>query len=83
LAPANTMFHLMDKEIDRSLLEAYSRGEISRREIGDRMQMEIGFGDLLAALHANGLTLPRFPSHPDSVGVKLIKRLAERAARVG
>jgi hypothetical protein len=35
----------MDKEIDRSLLEAYSRGEMSRREIGDRMQMEIGFGD--------------------------------------
>jgi hypothetical protein len=31
------MFRLMDKEIDRSLLEAYSRGEISRREIADRM----------------------------------------------
>ena len=41
------------------------------------------YGDLLAALHANGLPLPRFPSHPDSVGVKLIKRLAERANRVG
>ncbi len=75
--------HIMDKVIDPSLLEAYSRGEISRREISDRMQMEIGFGDLLAALHAHGLPLPRFPSHPDSVGVKLIKRLAERARRVG
>jgi hypothetical protein len=70
----------MDKEIDRSLLEAYGRGEISRREISDRMQMEVGFGDLLAAFHANGLPLPRFPSHSDSVGVKLIKRVAERAA---
>ena len=71
----------MEKPIDRSLLEAYSRGEISRREISDRMQTEVGFGDLLAALHANRLPLPRFPSHPDSVGVKLIKRLAERAPR--
>jgi hypothetical protein len=77
------MFHLMDKEIDRSLLEAYSRGEISRRDISDGMRKEIGFGDLLAELHANGLPLPRFPSHPDSAGVKLIKRLAERAPRVG
>ncbi len=77
------MFHLMDKEIDRSLLEAYSRGEISRRDISDRMRKEIGFGDLLGALHAHGLPLPRFPSDPDSVGVKLIKRLAERAPRVG
>ena len=42
----------MDMKIDRSLLEAYSRGEISRRDIGDRMDAEVRFGDLLAALHA-------------------------------
>jgi hypothetical protein len=83
LARANNMFQAMNIEIDRSLLEAYSRGEISRRDISDRMQIEIGFGDLLAALHSHGLPLPRFPSHPDSVGVKLIKRLAERTPRVG
>jgi hypothetical protein len=47
------------------------------------MQMEVGFADLLAALHAHGLPLPRFPAHPDSLGVQLIKRLAERARRVG
>jgi hypothetical protein len=68
----------MDVKIDRSLLEAYSRAEISRRDISERMDAEVGFGDLLAALHAVGLPLPRFPAHPDSPGVKLIKRLAER-----
>jgi hypothetical protein len=68
-------------KIDRSLLEAYSRAEISRREISDRMGEEVSFGDLLAALHAERLPLPRFPAHPDSPGVKLIKRLAERAPR--
>jgi hypothetical protein len=71
----------MDMKIDRTLLEAYSRAEISRRDISDRLDLEIGFGDLLAALHAEGLPLPRFPAHPDSPGVKLIKRLAERAPR--
>jgi hypothetical protein len=45
-------------KIDRSLLEAYSRAEISRREISDRLDAEVGFGDLLAALHAEGLPLP-------------------------
>jgi hypothetical protein len=71
----------MDVKIDRSLLEAYSRAEISRSEIGDRLDVEVSFGDLLAALHAEGLPLPRFPAHPDSPGVKLIKRLAGRAPR--
>jgi hypothetical protein len=71
----------MDMKIDRSLLEAYSRGEISRRDISNKMDAEVRFGDLLAALHAEKLPLPRFPAHPDSPGVKLIRRLAERAAR--
>ena len=73
----------MDAPIDRSLLEAYSRCEISRRDIADRLGREVSFGELLGALHANGLRLPRFPAHPDSEGVKLIRRLAERAARGG
>jgi hypothetical protein len=71
----------MDMKIDRSLLEAYSRGEISRRDISNRMDVEVRFGDLLAALHAEKLPLPRYPSDPNSPGVQLIKRLAERAAR--
>ncbi len=72
----------MNTNIDRALLEAYSRGEISRRDIADRLDREVGFGDLLGALHAHGLPLPRPPSHPESEGVQLIRRLAERAPRV-
>jgi hypothetical protein len=71
----------MDAKIDSSLLRGYSRGEISRREISDRLNREISFGELLGALHAHGFPLPRFPAHPDSIGVKLIRRLAERAPR--
>ncbi len=71
----------MDVKIDRSLLEAYSRGEISRRDISDRMDTEVRFGDLFMALCEAGLPLPRFPCDRNSPGVQLIKRLAERAAR--
>jgi hypothetical protein len=78
-APPGAKEQIMDLKIDRCLLEAYSRAEISRREIGERMEVEVS--DLLAALHAEGLPLPRFPPNPDSPRVKLIKRLAERAAR--
>ena len=41
-------------KIDRSLLEAYSRAEISRREISDRPDAEVSFGDLLAACMQRG-----------------------------
>ena len=81
-APPGAKEQIMDLKIDRCLLEAYSRAEISRREISERTDAKVSFGDLLAALHAEGLPLPRFPAHPDSPGVKLIKRLAERARRV-
>jgi hypothetical protein len=69
----------MPIEIRTELLEAYSRGEIVRREIGEQQQAGIGFGDLFAALLEHGLPLPRFPGHPESPGVQLIKKLAQRA----
>ena len=69
--------------IDASLLEAYSRGEMTRREIEDRIGEAVGFGRLLMQLHAHGLPLPRFPGDPNSPGVQLIKRLAERGPRAG
>ena len=72
----------MDLQIDPALLQAYSRCEISRRDISTRLNREVSFGELLAALHAHRLPLPRYPAHPDSEGVKLIRRLAERAGRV-
>jgi len=73
----------MDNVIPLDLLGAYSRGEISRREIGDRLNIELSFGELFSALLDRGLPLPRFPTHPDSPGVQLIKRLAARGLNVG
>jgi len=73
----------MDNPIAPDLLEAYSRGEISRRAIGDRLKIELSFGDLFSALLEHGLPLPRFPAHPGSPGVQLIKRLAARGLNAG
>jgi hypothetical protein len=73
----------MTVELSPKLLEAYSRGEISRREIGERQKEDVSFGDLFSALLERGLPLPRFPGHPDSPGVRLIKQLAQRAPYVG
>jgi hypothetical protein len=69
--------------IDKELLDAYSRGEITRREIAERTGQEVSFGTLLGQLHAHGLPLPRVPSDPRSPGVQLIRRLAARGARAG
>ena len=69
--------------ISPTLLNAYSRGEVTRREIEERTGQEISFGALLAQLHAHNLPLPRIPSDPRSPGVQLVRRLAERNRRVG
>jgi len=69
----------MSIQPDLLLLQAYSRGELSRRELGERQKEEISFGDLFAALLEHGLPLPRFPAHPGSPGVQLIAQLARRA----
>jgi hypothetical protein len=67
--------------IDKALLKAYSRGEITRREIEEQSGQIVSFGALLMLLHEHHLPLPRIPSDPQSPGVQLIKHLAERAAR--
>ncbi len=74
----------MSTAIDRHLLEAYSRGELTRNEIQDRIGRPLSFGQLLLHLHRQGLPLPRIPGNPQSEGVQLIKRLVERElARAG
>lgn len=72
----------MPGKIARALLEAYSRGEITRREIKDQTGQAFSFGALLMQLHGQHLPLPRIPSNPQSPGVQLIRRLAERGSRV-
>jgi hypothetical protein len=73
----------MESAIETSLLEAYSRAEITRREIEERTGQVVSFGALLRSLHDHGLPLPRFPTDPQSPGVLLIKRLAEQATHAG
>jgi len=68
-----------DRPAQIEAVEAYSRGEISRREGGDRLGEPIAFGNLLMKLHEHRLPLPRFASDRNSPGVRLIKRLASRA----
>ena len=71
----------MTPDIPTALLEAFSRGEISRKDIEDQTGEYLSFGMLLAQLHQHHLPLPRIPSYPQSPGVQLIKRLVERAMR--
>ena len=71
-------------EVDeRSVFQAYSRAEISRAEVARRIGRDIGFGELLLNLRKQKLPLPRYPSDPDSVGIRLIRDLALRAQRGG
>lgn len=69
-----------DPPVPRELVEAWSRAEITRREIGERLGREVRFGELLAAIHELGLPLPRVESDPNSPGRRL---LAEVLARGG
>ncbi|HEY5091094.1 MAG TPA: hypothetical protein VIK30_14040 [Polyangia bacterium] len=69
--------------INTTLLEAYSRGEITRRDIQEKTGEPVGFGTLLGQLHAHNLPLPRYPSDPNSPGVQLVRRLTERGPRAG
>ena len=71
-------------EVDeRSVFQAYSRAEISRAEVARRIGRDIGFGELLLNLRKQKLPLPRYPSDPNSPGVRLIRDLALRGRRGG
>jgi len=70
--------------IERELVDSFSRGELTRHEIAERLGREVSFGELLAGLHEHGMRLPRVPCDRRSAGVQLVKHLAERTlARAG
>lgn len=73
----------MPTEIKTTLLEAFSRGEITRKEIEEQTGEAVSFGTLLGQLHQHHLPLPRVPTDPQSPGVQLIRKLAERGPRAG
>lgn len=71
-------------DIPVELLEGYSSGQLTRLDIQERLSRPVRFGELLAALHARSLPLPRVPVDPASPGVQLVRRLVERTlARAG
>jgi len=62
----------------KSLFEAYSRGEISRPELGRRIGRELSFGELVGELRQRHLHLPRFQADPNSAASRLVRELAAR-----
>jgi hypothetical protein len=78
------MSNQIDVAGEAEIIGVFSRGEITRQEVGDhRLGEPISFGELLMKLHEHRLPLPRFPSDRNSEGAQLIKRLAMRAANGG
>jgi hypothetical protein len=56
----------MPADIPVTLLEAFSRGEISRKDIEEQTGEYLSFGMLLVQLHRHHLPLPRVRSNPQS-----------------
>lgn len=73
---------MTDAEI-RSAFEAFSRGEISRPDLGRCIGEDLSFGETLRRLRMFGLPLPRFQSDRNSPGVRLVRDLASRRPRGG
>ncbi|MEO5332545.1 MAG: hypothetical protein H7839_11020 [Magnetococcus sp. YQC-5] len=65
---------------EKEAVESYSRGDISRTELGLRVGREIDFADALQMVRQYRLPLPHRPSDPESPGVQLIRQLASRRA---
>lgn len=64
--------------IPREMLEAYSRAEMTRKEIENTLDEPVGFGVLLRHLREAGLPLPNIPSDPEKV--RIVRELMEQAA---
>lgn len=63
---------------ERTLFEAYSRGEITRRELERRAGYDVPFGDALLKLYEYQLPLPRYPVDLDTPGVHLLRSVLRR-----
>ncbi len=48
--------------IDRPLIEAYSRGDLDRHEMAARLGRAVSVAELILALRAAHLPMPRYPS---------------------
>ncbi len=64
--------------IQKTPLERFSAGEISRIDLGKLLGEPISFGDMLMMLHAEKLPLPRYGRPFNPKGIELIRQLASR-----
>jgi hypothetical protein len=65
---------------NRSPLERFSAGEISRIDLGKLLGSPISFGDMLMMLHENNLPLPQYGRPFNPRGIKMVRDLALKNA---
>ena len=68
--------------IQKSPLERYSAGEITRQELGHLLGEPVSFGETLMKLHEHRLPLPRYGRPFNAKGIEAL-RVALRQARGG
>lgn len=68
--------------IQKSPLERFSAGEITRRQLGHLLDEQISFGEALMKLHEHNLPLPRYGRPFNAKGIEAL-RMALRQARGG
>lgn len=68
-------------KIPPDLLRAYSKGQLTRRELAERIGEPLTFGQVLQELQETGLPLPRIPSDPRSAGVQVVRELTIQAMK--
>ncbi len=67
--------------IQKSPLERFSAGEISRRELGSLLGDEITFGETLMMLHEHHLPLPRYGRPFNPRGMEVFREALRQARR--
>jgi hypothetical protein len=72
----------MSNTDERSIIEQFSHGKISRVEASRRLGEDISFSDMLRKLWKYNLHLPRYKTDLNSAGVRLIHDLANRGTHV-
>ncbi len=68
--------------IQKSPLERFSAGEITRRQLGYLLDEPVSFGEMLMMLHKHDLPLPRYGRPFNPSGIEALRE-ALRLARRG
>ncbi|MBF0344302.1 MAG: hypothetical protein HQL06_08735 [Nitrospirae bacterium] len=71
----------MSEHEEKQIIEAYSKGILSRREIERSLGYEVDFATVLQMLRRYHLPLPHHHDNQQSVGIQLISQLASRHTR--